>query len=69
MNTLFLTKALPFLLQLAADAPHLLQQGAQLYADIAHGEGGVTKVQKALADLGALIGGVAPASSSSSAST
>ncbi len=49
-----------FLLKLVTDAPHLVQEGAQLYADVAHGEGGMAKVQKAIGDLAVLLGAVAP---------
>ncbi len=52
--------AIAFLLRLATDAPHLVQEAAQLYADVAHGEGGMAKVQKAVGDLAVLIGAVAP---------
>ena len=56
MNPAFLA----FLLQLAMDAPHLVQDAAKLYADVAHGEGGFAKVQKAAGDLAVLLGAVAP---------
>ena len=73
MNPFFLKAVLPFLLQLATDAPHLVASAATLYADLAHGEGGIAKVQKAIADIGALVGVAAPAiaagSSSSSSSS
>jgi hypothetical protein len=49
-----------FLLQLAMDAPHLAPQGAKLFADVAHGEGGAQKVGKALSDLAGLFTEVAP---------
>jgi hypothetical protein len=50
---------LSLLLKLVTDAPHLVTEAAQTYADVAHGEGGFAKVQKAAGDLAQLLGVVA----------
>ena len=48
-----------FLIKLALNSPDLAGEGAKLYADIAHGEGGFVKVGKALSDLAGIFGSVA----------
>ncbi len=50
------------LFKLATDAPHLIGEATQLYADIAHGEGGLAKVQKAVADVNAIVASIGAAS-------
>jgi len=52
MNTAWIA----FLINVAMHSPELAGQGAKLYADIAHGEGGLGKVHKALTDLTAILG-------------
>lgn len=42
---------LNFLTKLVGKAPELAPAGVQLYADVAHGKGGIHKVAKAFADL------------------
>lgn len=49
-------EVLAFLLNCAVHSSDLAQQGAKLWADTAHGEGGFNKWQKAAADLGAIFG-------------
>lgn len=58
---------LPLLLSIVEESPMLFTDGAALFNSIAHGEGGIQKVQKVAAALSTLSGHAAAAAASATA--